>query len=255
MAKTSPLCVTSKKTVVGTTKGCILRSRTSVAMATRSREDMKRKELVSRNRPRFRLDIKNKIAIVEGFLHEYIVAIWSTSRGSVRFTFSFLAGALMNMMNKSSVPSFIKIVQAVKKLNSISRERLNFRRRPILCTTLYRNLRQASNFGGTFDQLFLGIFSWNFHRRCLSTFSIPWCKKVKNDQKLKSRGPALSIRHHSTLQDVNFWADYCNGTKEWSDQSRKRLVAWWDEMCDWSRTPWLHWISQLQSFRSSARPP
>ena len=26
----------------------------------------------------------------------------------------------------------------------------------------------------------------NFHIRCISTFSIPWCKKVKNDQKLKS---------------------------------------------------------------------
>ena len=42
-AKTSPLCVTFKKIVVGTTKGCILRSRTSVAMATRSCEDMKKK--------------------------------------------------------------------------------------------------------------------------------------------------------------------------------------------------------------------
>ena len=29
---------------------------------------------------------------------------------------------------------------------------------------------------------------WNFHRRCLSTSSMPWCKKVENDQKLKSRG-------------------------------------------------------------------
>ena len=47
---------------------------------------------------------------------------------------------------------------------------------------------QASNFGGTFDQLFLRIFLENFHRRCLSTSSIPWCKKVENDQKLKSRG-------------------------------------------------------------------
>ena len=57
---------------------------------------------------------------------------------------------------------------------------------------------QASNFGGTFDQLFLWIFLWNFHRKCLSTFSIPWCKKVKNDQKLKSTvGPALSIKSHS----------------------------------------------------------
>ena len=51
---------------------------------------------------------------------------------------------------------------------------------------------QVSNFGGTFDQLFLWIFLWNFHRRCVSTFSIPWCKKVKNDQKLKSRGSCLN---------------------------------------------------------------
>ena len=53
----------------------------------------------------------------------------------------------------------LAIVQAVKKLNSISREGFNFRRRPILCTTLYRNLTQASNFGGTFDQHFLCIFN------------------------------------------------------------------------------------------------
>ena len=74
------------------------------------------------------------------------------------------------------MPSFIKIVQVVKKLNSISRERLNFRRRPFLCTPLYRNLLQASNFGGTFDQLFFWICLSNFHRRWLSTSSIPWCK-------------------------------------------------------------------------------
>ena len=86
------------------------------------------------------------------------------------------------------VPNFMEIVQAVKKLNWNSRERLNFWRRPILCTTLYRNPMQASNFGGTFDLLFLRMFYKNFHRSCLSSSSIPWCKKVKNDQKLKSRG-------------------------------------------------------------------
>ena len=32
------------------------------------------------------------------------------------------------------------------------------------------------------------FFLWNFHKRCLSTSSIPWCKKVKHHQKLKSRG-------------------------------------------------------------------
>ena len=73
----------------------------------------------------------------------------------------------------------MEIVQAVKKLNSISRARLNFRRRPFLCTNLYRNPIQASNFGGSFDQLFLEFFLCNFHRRCASTFSIQWCKKFK----------------------------------------------------------------------------
>ena len=96
----------------------------------------------------------------------------------------------------------MEIVQAVEKLNSISRAQLNFWRRPILCTTLYRNLMQGGNFGGTFDQLFLWIFLWNFQRRCLSTSSIPWCKKVKNDQKLKSRGSCLKSktkRKHKTV--------------------------------------------------------
>ena len=51
---------------------------------------------------------------------------------------------------------------------------------------------QASNFGGTFDQHFLWNFLWHFHGRCLSTSSIPWCKKVKDDQKLKSRGSCLN---------------------------------------------------------------
>ena len=91
----------------------------------------------------------------------------------------------------------MNIVQAVKMLNSISRARLNFRRRPILCTTLYRNLLQASNFSGSFDQLFLWILLWNFHRRCLSTSSIPWCKKVKNGQKLQSRGGGACLNSSS----------------------------------------------------------
>ena len=51
---------------------------------------------------------------------------------------------------------------------------------------------QASNFGGTFDQLFLWIFLWKFYRRCPSAFSIPWCKKVKNDQNSNQGGPAVN---------------------------------------------------------------
>ena len=99
------------------------------------------------------------------------------------------------------MPSFIKIVLAIKKLTSISRARLIFWRRPISCTAFLRNLMQASDFGGTFDQLFLCIFLWNFHRRCLFTFSIPWCKKEKNDQKLKLRGPALNWSSNGNKND------------------------------------------------------
>ena len=88
----------------------------------------------------------------------------------------------------NGVPSFMEIFQAAIDLNSIPRARLNFWRQPILCTTLCRNPIQASNFGGTFDQLFPWIFLWGFHRRCLSTSSVPWCKKVKNNQQLKSGG-------------------------------------------------------------------
>ena len=77
----------------------------------------------------------------------------------------------------------MEIVQAVKKLNSISRERLDFRRRPILCTTLYRNvnLMQASNFGGTFDQLFLRIIF-------TEDASLPLLYHGAKKPKLKSRG-------------------------------------------------------------------
>ena len=63
---------------------------------------------------------------------------------------------------------------------------IELRRRPILCTTLYRNLMEAGNFGGAFDQLFFWI---------LSTSSIP-CKKVRKWPKLKSRGSCLNHYAH-----------------------------------------------------------
>ena len=85
-----------------------------------------------------------------------------------------------------------------KKLNSISRARLNFQRRPILCTTLYRNLMQASNFGGAFDQLFLWIFLRNLHRSCLSTSSIRWCKTSQKWPKTQIKGSCLNITKGST---------------------------------------------------------
>ena len=56
------------------------------------------------------------------------------------------------------------------------------------CTTLYRNLIQASNFGCAFDQLFLWIFYEIFTEDASPLLLYHGAKKVKNDQNLKSRG-------------------------------------------------------------------
>ena len=98
----------------------------------------------------------------------------------------------MNMINKCAKfhkdsPSGQKV-----KLSSISRERLNFRRRPFLCTTLYRNLMQASNFGGTLDQLFLCIFFMKFSQKMpLYLFYTMVLKSQKWPKTQIKGGPAL----------------------------------------------------------------
>ena len=85
----------------------------------------------------------------------------------------------MNMMNKCA--KFHKDSPSGKKVNSISRAGLNFQRRLILCTTLYRNLMQAGNFGCTFNQLFIWIFYALFTEDA-STLSLAWCKKWPKTQ-------------------------------------------------------------------------
>ena len=52
----------------------------------------------------------------------------------------------------------------VKKLSSISRARLNFRRRPVLCTSLYKHPIQASDFGGTFANFSFDVFVQFSHK-------------------------------------------------------------------------------------------
>ena len=113
---------------------------------------------------------------------------WRRRRRLVAVSENFLFSSLAWQLGLRKGVCFMEIVQPVKKLNSISRAPLNFRRQPILCTTLYRNPTQASNFGGAFGQLFLWIFLWHFHRRCFFTFSIPWCKKVKKMTKNSKQG-------------------------------------------------------------------
>ena len=87
----------------------------------------------------------------------------------------------------------MEIVRRIKKLNSISRARLNFLRRPILCTTLYRNPMQASNFSGTFDQLFLWIYLCNFHRGLPLYFFYTMVQKSQKWPKTQIKGgPSLN---------------------------------------------------------------
>ena len=73
--------------------------------------------------------------------------------------------------------------QGVPALNSILRERVNFRRRPILCTALYRNPIKASNFGGTFDQLFFWIFLMQFSQ----IFPLLFYTMVQKSQKMTKK--------------------------------------------------------------------
>ena len=94
-------------------------------------------------------------------------------------------------MNKLKCAKFNKNCVSGKKLNSISRARLDFRRLPILCTTLYKPYA-SEQLRSLIRPTFLLKFLWSFHRRCLSTSSVPWFKKVENDHKLKSRGSCLN---------------------------------------------------------------
>ena len=95
----------------------------------------------------------------------------------------------MSMMNKCA--KFHKDSPSDKKWNSFSRAQLNFRRGPIVCTTFYRNLMPASNFGGTFDQLFLWIFSEFLTEDTSLLLLYHGAKRSKMTIKLNSRGPSL----------------------------------------------------------------
>ena len=98
--------------------------------------------------------------------------------------------------------TFHKDVQTIKKLNSISQAWLNFRRRPFLCTTLYRNLMQASNFGGTFDQLFLWIFYEIFTEDTSPLFLYHGAKKSKMTKNPNQGGPALRVKSPGHAQYI-----------------------------------------------------
>ena len=96
----------------------------------------------------------------------------------------------MSMLNRCA--KFHADSPSGKMLNSVSRARSNIciRRQPFLCTTLYRNPMQRSNFGDLSDQVFLWIFLWAklIHARRLSSSSIPLCKRVNKWPKTQING-------------------------------------------------------------------
>ena len=63
-------------------------------------------------------------------------------------------------------------------------------------------------------------FLWNFHRRCLSTFSVPWCKKSKTAKNSNQGGRALSLvqlywrallpHNQSSLHSLIFFSNLWN---------------------------------------------
>ena len=163
----------------------------------------------------------------------------------------------------TSVQSFMATVQIFKKLFSLSWERWNFRRRLILCTTLYRNPIQASKFGGTFDQLFFWKFLCNVHTRCPSTFSIPWCKKVKFDQNLKINQGVLPFKGKSFRVWRNWLWLQANKQRKSSGHDKKEMTKKLTKKTEGtdSRQCTHHTIQQVilfQNFRSiehSSRTP
>ena len=90
----------------------------------------------------------------------------------------------MNMIHRCD--KFHKDSPSDKKVKFNFPSAIQLSETAVCVETLYINLVHARNFGCTFDQLFHWIILWNFYGRCLSIFAIPWWKKVKNDQKLKS---------------------------------------------------------------------
>ena len=92
----------------------------------------------------------------------------------------------MKMMNKCA--KFHKDIPSGKKVKFNLARAIELSETAVLCTTLYRNLMQASNFGGTFDQLFLWIFYETFTEDASQLLLYHGAKKVKNDQNPNSRG-------------------------------------------------------------------
>ena len=106
----------------------------------------------------------------------------------------------MKMMNK--LAKFQKDSQSGKKV--ISRARLNFGRRPILCTTF----KQASDFGGTFDQLSPSILLWKYGSQKMPLyFYYTMVQKSREWPKTQSKGSWYTISKALTVRSISATAE------------------------------------------------
>ena len=112
-------------------------------------------------------------------LPHFLFRLWKTINKSLGKNWKksealFVAMSMMNLCAK-----FHEDSPSGKKLNSLSRARLNFRRWPILCTTMYRNLYKPAT-----SVAHLTNFSFEFFMRFSQKMPnyafILWCKKKKS---------------------------------------------------------------------------
>ena len=124
----------------------------------------------------------------------------------------------------------MEIVKVVKKLNSISRARLNFRRRLFLCTTLYRNPMQASNFGGPYEQLFLWISLMQFSPKMRLYFFYTMVQKSQFEFWVLVWSTCMC---GWTVQSVGAYSSLPAKTEKWLwnlDVFELRTVQWWFDL-------------------------
>ena len=110
----------------------------------------------------------------------------------------------MNMMNKCA--KFHKDSPSGKKVKFNLARAIELSETGRFCVQLWiETLGKRATSVAHLTNFSFEFFLWNFHRRCLSTYSIPWCRKSQKWPKTQIKGgggPAL------TLSGI-FWRIWC----------------------------------------------
>ena len=114
----------------------------------------------------------------------FFVQLWKTTT-KPRARLKIWGKVLQPCTWLTSVLNFMRIFKAVLDLKWFPRSRLSYRRRSTLFSTVFieNQHKGATSAGGTSDELFLWI-NFAVFTQDASLLSLPWWKKVKNDQKI-----------------------------------------------------------------------